>query len=291
MGPRLKASVAICVFNEEEYVAKCIEELLGQTFRDFELIVVDDHSTDNTADLVRSFKDEKIKYFRNEKQLGLTKSRNVSLSLCDGEYVFFTDGDCTVAKDWIEQGIKTLEANRCAAVEGRICYVSNDYEPTFSDHVMKNEAPGNFMTGNIAYRRDILERVGGFDEKYIYLSDRNLGLKVLRAGGRTCYNPNMIVYHPRVTMSIRQFVRSENHLKDRVHLFKEFRDRERTIWRIVYPRDLVAIVFPPAILLSPLINRYRKWEDFRLLPFIYVRAIYGRFCLWLECIRERVFLI
>ncbi len=287
----LKVSVALCAYNEEKYIAGCLKALLDQTFREFEIVIVDDCSTDGTGNIIRSFHDERIRCFTNKRRLGHVKNMNKSLALCVGDYVFFSGTDCTVANDWIEQGIKTLEANDCAGVEGTIYYVSKDYKPTFSDHVMKNEGPRNFMTGNMAYRRSIVQDVGGFDEKYTFNSDRNLGLKIIRAGGRICFNPNMTVYHPQVTMSIKQFVQSGNRIKSRVYLFKEFRDRPEMIWRIVYPRNLIAILFPPAILLSFFFNTYRKWDDFKLLPFIYVRAIYERLCLWRECIRERVFLI
>jgi glycosyltransferase involved in cell wall biosynthesis len=287
----VKVSVAICVFNEEEYIEECVRSLLRQTYGNFELIIVDDHSTDNTGNIVRSLSDERLRYFRNEEKLGIGKCRNISLALSSGEYIFFTDGDCTARKDWIQQGVETFEEKRCAGIEGTIYYVSEHYQPTFCDHVIKNETGGKFITANMAYRKDIIRLVGGFDEKYTYNSDRNLGLKVLRTGALICYEANMVVYHPRVIMGVKEFVRNANRVKNKVYLFKQFQDRQGISWRIVYPRNLIVILFPPAIVLSLFINRYRKWDDFRLLPFIYVRAIYERFSLWRECIRERVFLI
>jgi glycosyltransferase involved in cell wall biosynthesis len=279
------------MYNEKKYIAGCLRALLDQTFRDYEIVIVDDHSTDCTREIVRGFHDQRIRSFTNERRLGHVKTMNKSLRLCRGDYVFFTGADCTVEKDWIEQGMNTMEANDCAGVEGTIYYVSRCYQPTFSDHVMRNVSPGSFMTGNMAYSRKVVEDVGGFDEKYTYHSDRNLALKVMRAGGRICFNPNMIVYHPQVTMGIKEFVQSARRITNKVYLFKEFRDRLDIVWRIVCPRNLVAILFPPAILLSLFLHKYRKWDDFRLLPFIYVRAIYERLCLWRECIREGVFLI
>lgn len=287
----MKVSVVICVYNEENYISACLKALLDQTYRDFEAIIVDDHSTDNTAEIIRGFRDERIRYVANEKRLGHIRSRNKGLRLCHGEYVFTTDADCTVMQDWIEQGMKTFEQNDCAAVEGVIHYVSKEYRPTFSDYVMKNERPGNFMTGNMAYVTTVVLDVGGLDEKYTYHSDRNLALRIMRANGRICFNPDMIVYHPQVIMGIKEFVRNANRIRNRVHLFKEFQDRPEMIWRVVAPKNLIAILFPPAILMSIFFNRYRKWDDFKLLPFIYVRAVYERFCLWRECVRARVFLI
>jgi GT2 family glycosyltransferase len=147
------------------------------------------------------------------------------------------------------------------------------------------------MTGSIAYRKKVVDSAGGFDENYAYHTDRKLGLEIQTSGGKICFNPEMVVYHPQVTFTIMGFLRDAQRIKARVRLFKEFRDRKNIVWRIVSPRNLAVLLFPPLVLLSPFLHKYRKWEDFRLLPFIYVRAVYERWCLWKECIKERVFLI
>ena len=288
---RLKVSVSVCAYNEEKYIGKLLRALLDQTFNDFEIVLIDDNSNDNTLKIVKSFSDSRIRYVRNDTRLGYARSSNKSLQFCAGDYVFFTGGDCVVANDWIEQGLKCFETENCAGVEGTICYVSKEYRPTYSDYVMRNDAPGSFMTGCMAYRRSVLKEVGGFDERYTYGSDRNLGLKVLRAGGRIIFNQDMRVFHPQHIRGIREFVQTAERVKVRVLFFKEFRDKPNIIWRVFAPADLFEILFPPAILVSLLVNRYRKWDDFKLLPFIFVRAVYERYCLWRECIRERVFLI
>jgi glycosyltransferase involved in cell wall biosynthesis len=141
-----RVAVALTVYNEENYIANCLKALLGQTFADFEIVIVDDASTDRTRNIILSFDDDRIRYTKNEKHMGRTRSLNRCLSLCDAEHVFFTDGDCLPSKDWIEQGMQVLSRNGCAGVEGRIRYVSENYQPTFSYHVMKNENGGQFMT-------------------------------------------------------------------------------------------------------------------------------------------------
>jgi glycosyltransferase involved in cell wall biosynthesis len=286
-----KVSVAIIAHNEQQYIAGCIRSLLNQNFMNFELIVVDDCSSDNTGEIVLSFDDQRIRYIRADKQLGYAKARNTSLEFCGGEYVFFTDADCTVKNDWIEQGLRLFDKSDCAAVEGKIYYVSEDYIPSYSDGMAAIEKPGHFRTANIAYRKEFIERVGGFDEEYTYCEDRNLALKVIQARGVICFNPEMIVYHPQLTVSIKEFVLTANRIKNKIRLFKEFHDRAGVFWRIVDPRGLVVCLLPPTILGSLLINRFDKLNDFKLLPFLYVRDVYERFCIWRECIKEQVFLI
>jgi GT2 family glycosyltransferase len=273
----------------ENYIGKCLQSLLDQTISDFEVVIVDE-SSDGTESVIAQFSDKRIRYFRNRTRLGLVKSRNKSWELSKGKYVFFTDGDCIVSDDWIEQGLGVIEESDCAGVEGRTYYVSEEHSPTYSDHVIKNKGPGQFMTCNMAYRRNALEEVGGFDERYT-LEDRILAMRIMRAGGKIVFNPNMKVYHQQVTEGVRRFFKQASMIDARPYLFREFGDREDMLWRIVYPKSLVVALFPPAALLSLLTNRYEKWDDFKLFPFVYFRALYQRFCLWRQCLRERVFLI
>ncbi len=131
-------SVVMCARNAEKTIEKCINTILNQTFKNFEIVLIDDMSTDKTANIIMKFNDERIRYFRNDVWLKIAKSRNKSLKYARGKYIFFTDADCTVAPNWIEEGLKYLENKNCIGVEGKVTYVSEDYEPTFSDHVMEN---------------------------------------------------------------------------------------------------------------------------------------------------------
>lgn len=282
-------SVAICVRNLRKYIGNCIESILNQTFDDFEIVVIDDMSSDNTRKIIEKFGDERIRYFRNKKWLGIPKSRNLSVKYANGEYIFFTDGDCVVSKDWIEQGLKFLMDPDCAGVEGKIYYVSEEYKPTFSDHICESKY-GNFMTGNMAYKRSIVESVGGFDERYNYHEDRDLALRILRSC-KIKFNPNMIVYVQQQTLTPKELMQGRPIIKNKVYLFKRFGDRELVLWRIVDPLSLAKIPFPPLVFASLFFNTFKTSDDYRLLPFTYAKAILERLHLWRECAKERVFLI
>jgi glycosyltransferase involved in cell wall biosynthesis len=288
-------SIVITVRSVEKYIASCIMSILDQTFNNFEIVIVDDMSNDNTKNIIEEFDDKRIKYFKNIKWLGIPRSRNRGLSYATGEYIFFTDGDCTVSKNWIEEGLEYLRDPNCVGVEGRIYYVSDDYEPSFSDHVTENRYGGHFMTGNVAYKKSVIERVGGFDERYTYLEDRDLALRAMKFG-RLDFNPEMIVYHPKNTLKPRQFVQVGKRIRNWALLYKKFgeesaRAQTSFLWRIVHPLNLMAMIFPPLIFVSFFRNRYKSKEDFVLFPFIYPKLIYERLNLWDMCIKERVFLI
>jgi glycosyltransferase involved in cell wall biosynthesis len=283
-------SVVICARNAEKYIGNCISSLLDQTFGNFEIIIVDDMSSDNTANIIKKFNDKRIKYFRNKEWLKIAKSRNRGLKYASGRYVFLTDADCTVSRNWIEEGIKYLEDKNCVGVEGKVYYVSKDYKPTFSDRAFDNRYGGQFMTGNMAYRKDVVMTVGGLDERLDYLHDRDIALRIMRHGNIR-FNPNMIVHHPQDILTPTKLLKSAANTKNRVILFKRFGERRLMFWRIVEPFNLAKAIFPPLILVSLFFNRFRTRDDIRLLPYTYVHAILERLQLWKTCAIERVFLI
>lgn len=91
MSPRV--SILMPVYNNGDYVAEAIESMLSQTFSDFELIVLDDCSSDHSREVIESFTDKRIIYHRNEKNLGLANNLNIGLDMARGEFIARMDGD------------------------------------------------------------------------------------------------------------------------------------------------------------------------------------------------------
>ncbi len=98
MGP--KVSVIICVYNGGKIIGRCIDSLLNQDYDNYEIIVVNDGSTDNTDKILGKYKDRVI-YAKNKINKGLAAARNRGTELAKGEYVAFTDVDCVVDKYWL----------------------------------------------------------------------------------------------------------------------------------------------------------------------------------------------
>ena len=96
-----KISIILPVFNEEKYIKKAIESVLNQTFGDFELIIVNDGSTDNTLNIINQFNDSRIKLITQPNQ-GPGASRNSALKIACGDYVMFLDGDDWYCHDALE---------------------------------------------------------------------------------------------------------------------------------------------------------------------------------------------
>jgi GT2 family glycosyltransferase len=270
-------------------VRSCLFSLLDQTFKDFEIIIVDDASTDRTFDIINEFNDKRIKCLKNKENLGIAKSRNIALRHSSGKYIFFTDADCAVNKKWIEEGLSSFE-NDCVGVEGKLVYVSEKYQPTFSTKFFENIEGGLYCTGNVAYRKDLIEAVGGFNERINWYRDRDLGLRVAKLG-KICFNENMIAVHPLVIQTPKGLIESAKRVESRVYLFKKFGDRVSISQRIVNPLNLAKILFPPMILMSLLHSSFQTREDFRLLPFTYLFAILERLHIWKASAKYRIFLI
>jgi GT2 family glycosyltransferase len=276
----------------DKYISDCITSLLNQSFDDFEIVIVDDLSSDNTQKNIETFDDKRIRYYRNTKLLGLSRSRNECVKYAKSEYVFFTDADCKVSENWLKEGLQCLKVQGTVGVEGKTFYVSEEYKPTRSESVMENKSGGKFLTCNIAYTKKVLERVGGFDERFTYNEDIDLALRIGKYG-RIIFNPKMIVYHQKRNFSRNQFLKSGKRIRNRVLLYKKYGERPRSLFlgKIIYPSNLAKIIFPPLIFGSLLVNKYRTSEDFRIFPFLYVRLVYERLSFWDMCVRERVFLI
>ena len=95
----LKFSVIIPIYNVEKDIRQCLESIENQTFKDFEVLCVDDCGTDSSMDIIREYvqKDSRFKIFTHEKNQGVSAARNTALKNVSGEYILFVDPD-----DWIE---------------------------------------------------------------------------------------------------------------------------------------------------------------------------------------------
>ena len=107
----LKVSIGIPVYNGEQYIAETIESILSQNYSDFELVISDNHSNDNTANICREFmsKDRRIKFIQNHSNIGSTRNFSRAFELCSGEYFMWASADDTFEKDYINSCVDVLE--------------------------------------------------------------------------------------------------------------------------------------------------------------------------------------
>lgn len=149
-------SVVVCTFNGEKVIARAIESLLAQTYSkvSFEIMVVDDGSTDNTAEIVQSYP---VKYIRHEKNQGLAAARNTGLKRARGQIYVSFDDDCTVGPDWLEQLAKGYEHTDIAGVASIL--VSPREVRGLADHYMVATGSGNPPHVNTSARNHWTKRL------------------------------------------------------------------------------------------------------------------------------------
>ncbi len=283
----MKVSVIMIVFNEERYIKKCIDALLRQTFLDFEIIVINNGSTDGTGEIINFYNDARIKYFVENAKCGLSRLRNIGIEKSEGEYVFFTDGDCIPNKYWIEEGLKILHDGEYVGVEGKTYYESAN--TTISNAIVESYK-GYYMTCNIGYRREVLDKVNYFDPNFTCgHEDRDLAIRVLKHG-KICFSEDMIVVHQLKKLSIKGLFTLAKRAGNKVYLLKingkESGGEVRK--NILYLDKLLVILFPPLLILG---KTFRSGDDFILAFFQYFAYIYERFVIWRAAIRYRIFIL
>lgn len=113
-----KISVIMPVYNAGRYLSEAVGSILGQSFRDFEFLVIDDGSNDGSQNLIRSFNDKRIRFIQNEKNIGVAASLNRALSLATGEYIARMDGDDISAPNRLMAQLALLEKKRHVGICG-----------------------------------------------------------------------------------------------------------------------------------------------------------------------------
>lgn len=130
-----RISVIVAVYNTEKYIEKCIKSLLNQTYPDLEIIIVEDGSTDDSKKILKKYSDnEKIKIIYNEKNYGLSYSRNVGLKYASGDFIGYIDSDDYIDLDYYEKLMVSIEENKS---EIALCDMKVVYEDTGAEQISK----------------------------------------------------------------------------------------------------------------------------------------------------------
>ncbi len=166
-------SVVMPVYNREMFVAEAIESILGQTFVDFELIIVDDGSQDGSAAIIGDFarQDERIRVIRHERNLGMSSARNSGMGASRGKFVAAMDCDDISLPERLERQVEHMGANPAIGVLGAGAQaVSVDLLPLYRFDLPERHAliafnvfvASFFVHSTVMMRRQLLESVGGY---------------------------------------------------------------------------------------------------------------------------------
>jgi glycosyltransferase involved in cell wall biosynthesis len=189
-------SVCIPTYNYARFLPRAIESVLAQTFEDFELIVCDNASTDETPAVLAGFSDPRLKTFRNERNLGLFGNFSRCLELADGELVKYVCADDWLDPDYLARAVPVMEAHPEIGLLTTAGFFVDEQGRTFAlataefedgpvvraaDALRAQAAFLNVigMPSSVLARREAVEAVGGFDPRFAPASDVHLWLKLL----------------------------------------------------------------------------------------------------------------
>jgi glycosyltransferase involved in cell wall biosynthesis len=184
-----KISVIMTAFNREKFIAEAIKSVLAQTFTDWELIVIDDGSTDRTVEIVSPFKsDPRIRVVRNEKNLGIATTRNKGLQLTRAKYIAPLDSDdIWLDREKLRKQVEFMDENPdYAMLGGGIMHIDVDSKPIkkvlfpIYDSLIRNIILqfNPFAQSTLIYRKAAALECGGYSTEYKICDDYDLWLKI-----------------------------------------------------------------------------------------------------------------
>ncbi|HEX5273428.1 MAG TPA: glycosyltransferase, partial [Gemmataceae bacterium] len=198
-----RVSVVVCTYNGGSTLDQCLRSLRDIDYPNYEVIVVDDGSTDATPTILERFPE--VRAIR-QPNMGLSVARNVGLREATGEVVAYTDSDCFADADWLTHLVYQLERSGAAAIggpnltpeDGRLaaCVAASPGQPT---HVLESDQVAEHVPGcNMAFRRDALLAINGFDPQYRKAGDDvDVCWRLQQAGHWITFAPGAFVWHHR----------------------------------------------------------------------------------------------
>ncbi|MEM5801771.1 MAG: glycosyltransferase family 2 protein [Candidatus Aenigmatarchaeota archaeon] len=262
----IKVSVIICTRNRLDELKKSLQRVLNQKFKNYEVIVVDNASTDvSIKDYVQKMSkiSKKLKYISAPKKPNLPYARNVGLKYAKGEIIAFIDDDSFVSKNWIKEVVNCFKDESVGAAGGRVVIPRNSN--LFENEYLKSKGlkrffyemfalfidyygkPGSIKNSgqvvaffdykkfiyidhvwgcNMFFRKDALERAGGFDEayeNYPLREDTDMCVRIKKLGYKILFNPKAKVFHKLSRKEV--FPRMNFYYRNKHHIYFVFKNK------------------------------------------------------------------
>lgn len=215
----LVISIVIANYNGEKYLRTCLESLLQSSIKNYEIIIIDNNSTDTSIEIVNEFvkKDPRIKILRNKINKGVPFSRNKAIKSAVGDILIFLDNDTRVDKNWLRGIIETFSTDK--TIGALQCKIFDFHKPDVIQEVGMKLYPytgfgtplgrgekdhGQFanpqeiiaLGAALAVRKEVARCVNGFDLKLMHTTDDlDFSWRIWIAGYRVVLAPNSKVYH------------------------------------------------------------------------------------------------
>ena len=181
-------SVLLSTYNSEESIGESIDSLLSQTYKNLEILISDDGSTDSTKEICKKFqlKDERVLFSSNKKNVGLTKSLNNLAQKASGSLIARHDADDISLPYRIEEQIEFMKKKKLDAVTTRsLIKQNNKKRPGISfyipDKLLINRK-NPFIHGTLIIKKNVFQEIGYYDERFYYAQDYKLFYDLLNKG-------------------------------------------------------------------------------------------------------------
>jgi len=212
----VRVSIIIPNYNGAHFIEKLFKSLALQSFRDFEVIFVDNHSLDNSLQILNKVTKQinfPVKVLRNNKNEGYCKANNLGVKIAEGEYIVFLNNDTYVSRTWLEKLVKVLDINpRVGACASKIVSANTGSVQSIGQLLDKYGWVGFLVDDSIEsgclidkffyasfvaviIRKKILSKYGGFDENLFLTGDYDLGWRIRLYGYSHAVALDSLCYH------------------------------------------------------------------------------------------------
>ncbi len=221
-----KVSIVLPVYNGEQFLSEAIDSILAQSYKDWELIIVDDCSTDSTPSIIEDYskKDDRIRYYRNDRNRKLPGSLNKGFSMAQGEYLTWTSDDNLYRENALERMVTYLDSNEKAD------FVYADYSQVDCQgkEVVTICLPDaamlpvqNIVGACFLYRKSLKEMVGDYDENLFLIEDYDYWIRCYLSGKLAHINEDLYLYriHEKSLSAQRksEIIRKQKELRSRYY--------------------------------------------------------------------------
>lgn len=176
------------VYNHQNYVKKAISSILSQSYKNFELIIINNGSSDNSEKIIKKFKDKRIKFFYFKKNIGRTKCLNFGLKKCKGVFISIQDSDDMSKKNKIKILLDELSKDKDLGIVASNYNIINEKNKIIKKVNITEDLYNNpkklifknlIAHSTVMYKKKILRKVGNYPENFIYAQDYAFYLKII----------------------------------------------------------------------------------------------------------------
>lgn len=220
-----KVSVIVNFHNSEKYIKECLNSIINQTYKNLEIILWDNCSNDKTYEIIKNFKDKRIKYFFNKKKEPLYKARNQAILNSTGDLIAFLDSDDWWDKNYIQSRSEVFKLND---YDFFYCNTNFYFEKNKKKKLYKNyNLPGGLIYDSLSkdyflvisgviFKKHVFKKYGFFNEKFNIIGDYDFLMKISKSCNAHSINLPLLNYR----------VHNDNYSKNHSKLFYQ----EYKIW-------------------------------------------------------------